>query len=55
MLTRIANIMKYIKGDAILLTVNRDTLTVDVGNNDVNKVKDVATQFFKKAYTLSSK
>lgn len=52
MLNRIFKVVKYIKGDAVLITVNRDTLEVDAGKRDADQVKTIATRFFKEAYTL---
>jgi hypothetical protein len=46
------NVLLYIKGDAVLLKIKRDTLVVDAGNKNVDQVKTIATKFFKEAYML---
>jgi hypothetical protein len=50
MLRRMSDILKFIKGDFIILKVNKNTLTVDARNFEQEKLKEVASKFFHQVY-----
>lgn len=51
----IKRLFHVLRGDSVILTVHEDTLIVDAGNKSAEDVKNIASTFFKKAYTLSNK
>lgn len=52
LLRRIGRLAPYLKGESIVLEVEKDTLYVDAGNCSKMEVKQVAGDFFRNAYTL---
>jgi hypothetical protein len=52
MLNKVKLMLKLLKGDCIVLTINGPTLRVDAGSHSVDTVKDAATKFFTTAYRL---
>lgn len=52
MWTRLKKVLSFIRGDFIVLEINRDTVVVDAGNNTTLDIKNVATIFFREAYSL---
>lgn len=54
MLKRLMQIPSFLKGEFIVLRVERDIdkLNVDAGNSSPDELKKVATTFFKNAYDL---
>jgi hypothetical protein len=53
MLKRLSDLIRFIKGDYIVLKiVNKNTLVVDAKNFDKVKLKEVASVFLKQVYDL---
>ena len=53
-LNRIKRVASYIRGDFIIVTVDRATekLTVDAGNNSAEEVRKVANTLFRAAHNI---
>jgi len=52
MIRRLKLLVSFIKGDLIVIDVERNKTIVDAGNNSPQTVKNAATMFFKQAYKL---
>jgi hypothetical protein len=52
MLKRLSDLVKYLKGELIVLKIERNTLVVDAENFEKERLQDVATMFFKQTYNL---
>lgn len=52
MLKRMSELIRFIKGDFIVLKINSDTLVVDAENFDKTKLKEVASVFLRQVYDL---
>lgn len=52
MLRRLSDLIKFIKGDFIILKINKDTLVVDAQNFEKDTLREVATTFFQQVYNL---
>lgn len=53
MLKRLIQIPSFLKGELIVLKVDKNKLTVDAGTRSHDELKSAATTLFKKAYNLS--
>lgn len=52
MLRRLSDLIKFIKGDFIILKIEQDTLVVDAENFRKEQLQEVASTFFRKVYSL---
>jgi hypothetical protein len=52
MLRRIGSLFKFIRGDFIVLKVDKDTLVIDAENFKKPQLQKIATTFFQKVYSL---
>lgn|GEM_PF-4857076 len=50
---KIENVIKVIKGDAVVLVVEDQTLKVSSGNKSADDLKKMATTFFKTVNNLT--
>lgn len=52
MLKRIIEIIKFLRGDFIVLKIEHNTLRVDAEHFEKEKLKEVASTFFHHVYNL---
>lgn len=52
MLSTLRKLIKVLRGECIVLIVEGETLIVDAGNKSPAELRNVASAFFKSAYSL---
>lgn len=52
MLRRLKDLTKFLKGDYVLLRVNKQTLIVEAERCEKEKLRELATSFFQHVYNL---
>lgn len=52
MLKRMSDIIRFIKGDFIMFTIDNQTLVVEAENFERERLREIASTFFKRVYDL---
>ena len=52
-INKVVNVLRVVKGNAVILSVENDTLVIDAGNKSAEDLKKIASTFFKSVYKLT--